>query len=146
MVFIDHLMRGFSPPGSKFFRDFLNFYNLCPQEIGPNAITNFCQFQVFCEVYLQMEPIVPLFWKFFYINHQTEFTDGPSIELNGISVQRQKTALSQKPRWRVIRKDGIKTWFYCKNTAPEGENPLPVYMLDQLDATVAFLGWPSDEE
>lgn len=25
VVFIDHLLGGFSPPGSKFFRDFLNF-------------------------------------------------------------------------------------------------------------------------
>ena len=55
------------------------------QDLSPNSITNHCHFQVFCEVYLQTEPTVLLFWEFFYINHQTEFKDGPSIELGGIS-------------------------------------------------------------
>ena len=49
VVFTDHLEQGFSPPGSKFFRDALNFYNLHPQELGPNSISNLFQFQVFCE-------------------------------------------------------------------------------------------------
>ena len=48
----------FSPPGSKFFRDVLHFYNLHPQNIGPNFVSNIYNFQVFCEVYLQMEPEV----------------------------------------------------------------------------------------
>ncbi|KAE8802251.1 hypothetical protein D1007_22130 [Hordeum vulgare] len=61
MVFIDHLLRGFSPPGSTFFRDAFNFVHLHPQDLDPNSISNLCQFQVLCEVYLQMEPGVPLF-------------------------------------------------------------------------------------
>src|SRR6266496_4361827 len=52
IVFIDHMLRGFSPPGSKFFRDVLHFYKLHPQDIGPNSVSNICNFQVFCEVYL----------------------------------------------------------------------------------------------
>ena len=79
VVFIDYLLRGFSPPGSKFFRVFLNYFNLHPQDLAPNFISNLCQFQVFCEVYLQMELTVPLFKEFFYINRQTEFADGPSL-------------------------------------------------------------------
>lgn len=27
VVFVDHLLRGFSLPGSKFFRDFLHYFN-----------------------------------------------------------------------------------------------------------------------
>src|SRR3990170_3187416 len=50
VIFTDHLLRGFSPPGSKFFRDVLHFFNLHPQDIGPNSVSNLCQFQVFCEV------------------------------------------------------------------------------------------------
>mgnify|MGYP005841990963 CR=1 FL=1 len=42
VVFIDHLMRGFSPPGSKLFWDILNFFNLHPQDLAPNSISNFC--------------------------------------------------------------------------------------------------------
>ena len=72
IIFRDHLLRGFSPPGSKFFRDALHFYNLHTQDLGPNSISNLCQFQVLCEAYLQIEPTVTLFREFFYINKQTD--------------------------------------------------------------------------
>ena len=51
VVFVDHLGRGFSPPGSKFFRDVLASFQLHPQDIGPNSVTNICHFQVFCEAW-----------------------------------------------------------------------------------------------
>ena len=86
VIFTDHLLRGFSPPGSRFFLDALHFYKLHPQDIGPNSVTNLCQFQVFCQAYLQEEPTVDLFKDFFYINRQTEIADGPSLELGGISI------------------------------------------------------------
>ena len=73
VVFADHLSRGFSPPGSKFFRDVLANFQLRPQDIGPNSVTNICHFQVFCEVYLQEEPTVELFRDFFHLNRRTEF-------------------------------------------------------------------------
>ena len=68
IVFTDHMNRGFSPPDSKFFRDILHFFNLHPQDIGPNSVSNICNFQVFCEVYLQEEPSVELFREYFYLN------------------------------------------------------------------------------
>ena len=64
IVFTDHLGRGFSPPGSKNFRDVLHFLQLHPQDIGPNSVSNICNFQVFCEAYLQEEPTVGLFRDF----------------------------------------------------------------------------------
>ena len=36
VIFADHMSRGFAPPGSKFFREVLNFFDLRPQDIGPN--------------------------------------------------------------------------------------------------------------
>ena len=90
IVFTDHMLRGFTPPGSKFFRDVLHFFQLHPQDIGPNSLSNICNFQVFCKVYLQQEPTVELFREFYYLNRQTEFTDGPNLELGGISIQRWK--------------------------------------------------------
>lgn len=146
VVFADHLHKGFRPPGSKFFRDVLNFFDLRPQDLGPNSITNLCQFQVFCEVYLQTEPTVLLFREFFYINHQTEFTDGPSIELGGVSIQRRRNTPFPEAKLASHPKGWNKTWFYCKNTASQNENPLPGYRLDRLNATIAFPGWPSAEE
>ena len=90
VVFADHLGRGFSPPGSKFFRDVLASFQICPQDIGPNSVSNICNFQVFCEAYLQEEPTVDLFRDFFYLNRRTEFTDGPNTELGGVSIQKRK--------------------------------------------------------
>jgi hypothetical protein len=88
IYFTDHLLRGFSPPGSKFFRDILNFYELHPQDLASNPIVNLCQFQVICEVYLQIEPSVTLSREFFYVNKQTEVAGGCSQELGGVSFQR----------------------------------------------------------
>ncbi len=31
VIFADHMSRGFAPPGSKFFRDVLNFFDLRPR-------------------------------------------------------------------------------------------------------------------
>src|SRR3954463_2196984 len=67
VVFADHLGRGFNPPGSKKIREVLASFQLCPQDIGPNSVTNICHFQVFCEVYLQEEPTTELFRVFFHL-------------------------------------------------------------------------------
>ena len=71
IVFTDHMSRGFAPPGSKFFREVLNFFDLRPQDIRSNSMSNICNFQVFCEVYLQEEPSVELFREYFYFNGRT---------------------------------------------------------------------------
>ena len=92
IVFTDHMIRGFSPPGSKFFRDVLHFLQLHPQDIGPNSVSNICNFQVFCVAYLHEEPTVELFREFYYLNHQIEFIDGPSLELGGVSIQKRTEA------------------------------------------------------
>lgn len=47
VIFADHLDRGFRPPGSKFFHDILNFYDIWPQDLDPNLILNLSNFQVF---------------------------------------------------------------------------------------------------
>ena len=72
IVFTDHMNRGFSPPDSKFFREVLHFFKLHPQDNGPNSISNICNFQVLCEVYLQQEPTMELFREYFYLNRQNE--------------------------------------------------------------------------
>ena len=87
VVFMDHMDRRFSPTGSRFFRDVLHFLKLHPQDIRPNFVSNICNFQVFCEVYLQQEPTIELFREIYYLTRQNEFTDGPSLELGGISIQ-----------------------------------------------------------
>lgn len=66
IVFADHLNRGFRPWGSKFFWNVLHYYGVHLQDLAPNSILNLSNFQVFCEVYLQIEPTVNLFLEFFY--------------------------------------------------------------------------------
>lgn len=126
------MLRGFSPPGSKFFRDVLHFFKLHPQDNGPNSISSICNFQVFREVYLQQEPTIELFREFYYLNRQNEFTDGPSLELGGISIQRRKEATFPATTLPSHTKDWNQSWFYCKDTSPEGENPLPGYRTSGL--------------
>ena len=92
IVFTDHMIRGFTLPGSKFFWDLLHFFQLHPQDIRPNSVSNICNFQVFCKAYLQEEPTIELFRKFYYLNRHTGFTDGPNLELGGVSTQKRKEA------------------------------------------------------
>ena len=46
-----------------------------------------------CEAYLQQEPTVELFREYFYLNRQNECTNGSSLELGGISIQRRQGAV-----------------------------------------------------
>ena len=129
---MQHLDRGFSPPGSKKFRDVLASFQLHLQDIGPNSVSNICNFQVFCEVYLQEEPTVELFRDFFHLNRRTEFSDGPNTELGGVSIQKRKEVDFPHAKHHSHPKDWNQTWFYCRNTAPDGENPLPGYRPHRL--------------
>ena len=112
IVFTDHLNRGFSPPGSKFFRDVLAYLQLHPQDIGPNSVSNICDFQVFCEAYLQEEPKVELFRDFFYLNRRTEFTDGPNTELGGMAIQKRRDVNFPHAKLHSHPKDKNQTSFY----------------------------------
>ena len=131
IVFVDHLSRGFSPPGSKNIRDVLHFLQLHSQDIGPNSVSNIFNFQVFCQVYLQEEPSVELFRDFFHLNRRTEFSDGPNTELGGVSQKRKEVDFPHA-KHHSHPKDWNQTWFYCWNTAPDGENPLPGYRSHHL--------------
>ena len=108
VIFADHMSRGFAPPGSKFFRDVLNFFDLRPQDIGPNSVSNICNFQVFCEVYLGEEPSLLLFRELFYLNRQNECANGPSLELGGISIQRRRDAFSLTPSRQATQRTGTR--------------------------------------
>ena len=144
IVFMLHLDRGFSPPGSKFFQDVLASFQLHPQDIGPNSVSNICNFQVFCEVYLQEEPTVELFRDFFHLNRQTEFSDGPNTELGAVSIQKRKEVDFPHAKHHSHPKDWNQTWFYYLNTTPADENPLPGYRAQWLSKERQAPGPPSE--
>ncbi|SPT17716.1 unnamed protein product [Triticum aestivum] len=133
VIFADHMSRGFAPPGSKFFREVLNFFDLRPQDIGPNSVSNICKFQVFCEVYLGEEPSLLLFRELFYLNRQNECANGPSLELGGISIQRRRDCLFPYAEPPSHPKDWNQTWFYCQDTSPADESPLPGFRALRLE-------------
>ncbi|XBI51177.1 hypothetical protein VPH35_033727 [Triticum aestivum] len=135
VVFADHMSRGFAPPGSKFFRGVLNFFDLRPKDIGPNSVSNICNFQVFCEVYLGEEPSLLLFRELFYLNRQNECANGPSLELGGISIQRRRDCLFPYAEPPSHPKDWNMTWFYCQGTSPADESPLPGFRPTRLEPT-----------
>ncbi|XP_073367741.1 uncharacterized protein [Aegilops tauschii subsp. strangulata] len=135
VIFADHMSRGFAPPGLKFFRDVLNFFDLQPQDIGPNSVSNICNFQVFCEVYLGEEPSLLLFRELFYLNRQNECANGPSLELGGISIQRRRDCLFPYAEPPSHPKDWNQTWFYCQDTSPADESPLPGFRPSRLEPT-----------
>ena len=95
-------------------------------------MSNICNFQVFCEVYLQEEPSVKLFREYFYLIRQNEFTNRPSLELGGISIQRGRDAIFPYACLPSHPKDWNQTWFYCKHTSPAEENPLSGYRTERL--------------
>src|SRR6266566_3173668 len=63
---------------------------------------------------------------------------GSSLELGGISIQRQRDLPYPSATLPSHPKDWNKTWFYCKDTSPEGENPLPGYRPTWLCKTNAL--------
>ena len=101
-------------------------------------MTNICHFQVFCEVYLQEEPSVELFRDFFHLNRRTEFSDGPNTELGRMAVQKRKEVTFPHPKLHSHPKEWNQTWFYCMDTSPPDENPLPGYRPERLSNTHPF--------
>jgi hypothetical protein len=124
----------------------IHFFAIRPQDLGPNSIHNLSQFQVFCEVYLQVEPSINLFQEFFYLNHQTEHKGGPSIELGGVTIQRRKNSAFPDAKPASHPKGWHRSWFYCKDTSPNEQRQLPGYRADWLDASIIFPGFASKEE
>ena len=138
VVFVDHLARGFKPPGSKFYRDVLANFQLLPQDTGPNSVTNMCHFQVLCEVFFQEEPTVDLFRDCFHLNRHTEFSDGSNMELGGVAIQKRKEVTYPHAKLHSHPKEWNQAWFYCKDTSPAGENPLPGFRPERLSNTHPF--------
>ena len=70
------------------------------------------------------EPTVELFREFFYLNRQNEYSNGPSLELGGVSIQRRRDAIFHYAQPPSHPKDWNQTWFHSQDTSPDDENPL----------------------
>jgi len=86
-------------------------------------------------VYLQEEPSVEVFRDYHYINRQKEKAGGLSLELGGVTIQRRRDVPYPAASLPSHPKNWNRTWFYCRDTSPEGENPLPGYRPTRLPST-----------
>ena len=86
-------------------------------------------------MYLQEEPTVELFRDFFHLNRRIEFVDGCNTELGGVSIQKRKEVEFPHAKLHSHPKEWNQTWFYCKDTSPEDENPLSGYRAHRLSNT-----------
>ena len=65
MVFRSHFLRGIGLPVSAFFRSWLDFYQLQPHHLTPNAVVLLSAFVTLCEGYLGVLPTLELWGEFF---------------------------------------------------------------------------------
>ena len=65
MIFCSHCLRGFGLPASGFPRSFLEFYNLQPHHLTPNAVMLLSAFLSLCEGFLGLLPTLELWGEFF---------------------------------------------------------------------------------
>ena len=79
-----------------------------------------------------------LFRDLFHLNRRTEFTDGSNTELGGVAIQKRKEVTYPHAKLHSHPKEWNQTWFYCKDTSPAGENPLPGFRPERLSNTHPF--------
>ena len=95
---------------------------------------------------MQEEPSVELFRDFLNLNRRTEFSDGPNTELGGMSIQKRKDVSFPHANHHSHPKEWNQTWFYCLDTSPEDENPLPGYRSHRLSENHPSPQWLSAQE
>ena len=118
-----------------FFRQLLEFYKLRIHDLAPNSVLTLSNFVVLCEDYLQIKPDLDLWLELFYCNPQPETSGGPLLQCGAVALQRRLNSVFPKPVFPNRIKDWQKTFFYCKDTSPEGEPKLPLFSEDRLEAT-----------
>jgi len=101
-------------------------------------------FHVLCEDYLGIAPSIDLWLASFSCNSQLVCKGGAYVQVGAISLQRHrnsalpKLALANRPRaWQ-------KSFFYCQDTSPEGETPLPSWSNSTFVLTEALKSKPRD--
>ena len=67
-------------------------------------------------------------------------TDGLSLELGGVSIQRQRDVTFPSAALPSHPKGWNNTWFYCQNFSPAEENPLPGYRPYRLSINTELPG------
>ena len=130
MVFRSHFLRGFGLPVSAFFRSWLEFYQLQPHHLTPNAVVLLSAFVTLCEGYLGVLPTLELWGEFFQSKLGTR-SKGVPAHTGAFVASRRSGADNPFPVITLIQsvKKWQKSYFYVRNIAPRGDYiNLPAYV------------------
>ena len=130
MVFRSHFLRGFGLPVSAFFRSWLEFYQLQPHHLTPNAVVLLSAFVTLCEGYLGVLPTLELWGEFFQSKLGT-CMQGVPAQSGAFIAMRRVAADNPFPIITLIQ--SVKKWqkshFYVRSIAPRGDYlNLPAYV------------------
>ena len=130
VVFRSHFLRGFGLPVSAFFRSWLEFYQLQPHHLTPNAVVLLSAFVTLCEGYLGVLPTLELWGEFFQSKLGTR-SKGVPAHTGAFIASRRSGADNPFPVITLIQsvKKWQKSYFYVRNIAPRGDYiNLPAYV------------------
>ena len=130
VVFRSHFLRGFGLPVSAFFRSWLDFYQLQPHHLTPNAVVLLSAFVTLCEGYLGVLPTLELWGEFFQSKLGTRMRGVPA-QTGAFIASRRSVADNPFPVIPLIQsvKKWQKSYFYVRNIAPRGDYiNLPAYV------------------
>jgi hypothetical protein len=132
VVFAAHFERGFGLPASKFFRQFLDFYELQPHHLPGNAIFYLSCFVSFMEAYVGLLPTIEAFARFFSlrinsIQDKNLPKPKPPVQCGACIV----TASQGIPFYKFSGLESCRAWqqtFYVKNKGAADFINLPAYL------------------
>ena len=107
MVFRSHFLRGIGLPASAFFRSWLDFYQLQPHHLTPNAVVLLSAFATMCEGFLGVLPTLELWGEFFSSKLGTQAAGTPAQCGTYIAVRRS-TADNPFPLISLIK--SVRMW------------------------------------
>ena len=122
VVFRSHFLRGIGLPVSTFFRSWLDFYQLQPHHLTPNAVVLLSAFVTLCEGYLGVLPTLELWGEFFQSKVGTRMQGVPA-QTGAFIASRRSVADNPFPVIPLIQsvKKWQKSYFYMRNIAPQGD-------------------------
>ena len=111
-------------------------------DIGPNTTLQVCNFHVLCKDYLAIDPSIDLRLSLFCCNSLHEGTGLPYLQCGAIAFQRRKDSVFPKLAFANRVRECQRTFFYCKDTSPEGEVHLPAWFPATFVSSPAFSSKP----
>ena len=107
VVFRSHFLRGIGPPVSAFFRSWLEFYQLQPHHLTPDAVVLLSAFVTLCEGYLGVLPTLELWGEFFQSKLGTRMQGVPA-QSGAFIAMRRSAADNPFPVITLIQ--SVKLW------------------------------------